>query len=60
MGWDGSMGVPHMGHDFICVSLVAADYPEALPVYDDNHFSGPGVLKVRRDGNPDGLMLILR
>jgi len=27
---------------------------------DDNHFSGPGVLKVRRDGNPDGLMLILR
>ena len=33
MGRDGSTGEIRMGHDFICVSLVGADYPEALPVY---------------------------
>ena len=33
MGRDGSTGDIRMGHDFICVSLVGADYPEALPVY---------------------------
>ena len=33
MGRDGSTGEVRMGHDFICVSLVGADYPEALPVY---------------------------
>ena len=32
MGRDGSTGEIRMGHDFICVSLVGADYPEALPV----------------------------
>ena len=33
MGRDGSTGEIRMGHDFICVSLVGADCPEALPVY---------------------------
>ena len=33
MGRDGSTGEIRMGHDFICVSLVGADYSEALPVY---------------------------
>lgn len=33
MGRDGSTGEIRMGHDFICVSFVGADYPEALPVY---------------------------
>ena len=33
MGGDGLTGEIRMGHDFICVSLVGADYPEALPVY---------------------------
>ena len=33
MGRDGSTGDIRMGHDFICVSLVGAAYPEALPVY---------------------------
>lgn len=33
MGRDGSTGEIRMGHDFICVSLVGADYPEALPVH---------------------------
>ncbi len=33
MGRDGSTGEIRMGRDFICVSLVGADYPEALPVY---------------------------
>ena len=33
MGYDGSTGDERMGHDFICVSLVGARYPEALPVY---------------------------
>jgi len=33
MGRDGSTGEIHMGHDFVCVSLVGAAYPEALPVY---------------------------
>ena len=33
MGRDGSTGEIRMGHDFICVSLVGADHPEALPVY---------------------------
>ena len=33
MGRDGSTGEIRMGHDFICVSLVGRDYPEALPVY---------------------------
>ena len=33
MGRDGSTGEIRMGHGFICVSLVGADYPEALPVY---------------------------
>ena len=33
MGRDGSTGEIRMGHDFICVSLVGADYPEALPAY---------------------------
>ena len=33
MGRDGSTGEIRMGHDFICVSLVGAGYPEALPVY---------------------------
>ena len=33
MGRDGSTGEIRMGHDFICASLVGADYPEALPVY---------------------------
>lgn len=33
MGHDGSTGEIRMGHDFVCVSLVGADYPEALPVY---------------------------
>ena len=33
MGRDGSTGEIRMGHDFIYVSLVGRDYPEALPVY---------------------------
>ena len=33
MGRDGSTGEIRMGHDFICVSLVGAEHPEALPVY---------------------------
>ena len=33
MGRDGSTGDIRMGHDFVCVSLVGARYPEALPVY---------------------------
>ena len=33
MGRDGSTGELRMGHDFICVSLVGPDFPEALPVY---------------------------
>ncbi len=33
MGWDGSRGVTAMGHDFVCVSLVGAEHPEAQPVY---------------------------
>lgn len=32
MGRDGSTGEIRMGHDFVCVSLVGRDYPEALPV----------------------------
>lgn len=32
-GWDGSRGVTAMGHDFICVSLVGAQWREAQPVY---------------------------
>jgi len=30
MGRDGSTGEIRMGHDFVCVSLVGADYPEVL------------------------------
>ena len=33
MGWDGSRGCTAMGHDFICASLVGAQYKEAVPVY---------------------------
>ncbi len=33
MGWDGSRGVAAMGHDFVCVSRVGAECPEAQPVY---------------------------
>ena len=33
MGWDGSRGVKAMGHDFISVSLVGAEFREARPVY---------------------------
>ena len=33
MGWDGSRGVTAMGHDFISVSLVGAEFREARPVY---------------------------
>lgn len=32
-GWDGSEGVLRMGHNFVCVSLVGLNYPEAQPVY---------------------------
>jgi len=33
MGWDGSRGVTAMGHDFISVLRVGAEFREARPVY---------------------------
>jgi len=32
-GWDGSRGCVAMGHDFISVSLVGAEFREAVPMY---------------------------
>ena len=32
-GWDGSRHCVAMGHDFVCVSVVGADFRDAQPVY---------------------------
>lgn len=32
-GWDGSRHCIAMGHDFVCVSVVGADFRDAQPVY---------------------------
>ena len=33
LGYDGSRGCTAMGHDFISISIVGAEHPEADPVY---------------------------